>query len=763
MGKNKFKGNKAPYIPASNGSTAVITAPANEELPALRAAKERLEGENAELRSKLQPYLDVIGKAEKDAEEWVQLIKQDESTIREKSRRELEADMDRLRVTTQVEAERLRSEAQTEASSIKQDSETRAAEILQSAQNALNEAVVQAARITEEAEKKEKTKREELEAELDHRTQEALGHLQKDQSNLRVHQEALLTREKSVQKEEQRLSILREDVAFDLEGIQLRRAELEKRWNECSPDRLWMLERTLESERRKTESLSAVITDLQGQCDRFRRDQENMAGRSASALLAELESLRARTQEMAERSASLPSDHELSALRKDAAELRVVREQRDVLDRELRSQMEAAARQDLGMRELNQVKIEADALRILNDELQKQIQLNSKALTQRTGACFPELLRIDSVKRRPSGSSDKFKAADGNLLRSLVTHVRTHAASSTDKPLYYSEMDIRTFLAGLATSPLMILQGLSGTGKTSLPRVFAESVLAEHRKISVQSNWRDRHELLGYYNDFNKRFTETEFTQALYTAALPDEEDVPWFIVLDEVNLARIEYYFADFLSVLEEQDRSRWAVELMSFDPTTEGATGPFYLQQNRMLKIPENVWFIGTANQDESTFEITDKVYDRAQLIDFQHRHAQIAAAARGSVPRRISLRELHSAFDNARLQKNNCLDGAELEYLDRLDNFLVSEFDVTFGNRILDQIKSFVPVYVASGGTKSEGFDIQFSRKILRKLGSLHEPSARKSLDRLTEELGNSPRGWEPLRLSIDTVERITKKCL
>jgi len=763
MGKNKFKGNRAPYIPASNGSTAVITAPANDELPALRAAKERLEGENAELRAKLQPYLDVIGKAEKDAEDWIQLIKQDESTIREESRRQLDTEMDRLRVTAHEEAEKLRSDAHTVASTIKQDAETRADEILQSAQSILNEAKAKADRTTEDAENDAKTKREELEAEIAHRTQEALEHLEKDQSEVRKHQELLLAREKSVQKDEQRLLIIREDVTFDLEGIQLRRAELEKRWNECSPDRLWMLERTLESERRKGEGLAAVVTDLQAQCDRLRRDQENMAGRSASALLAELESLRTRTQEMAERFASLPSDHELSALRKDAAELRIVREQRDELDREVQSHMEAAARQDLGVRELNQVKIEADALRILNDELQKQIQLNSKALTQRTGACFPELLRIDSVKRPQRGSADKFRAADGNLLSSLVQHVRTYAASLSEKPLYYSDMDIRTFLAGLATSPLMILQGLSGTGKTSLPRIFAEAILAEHRKISVQSNWRDRHELLGYYNDFNKRFTETEFTQALYTAALPDEEDVPWFIVLDEVNLARIEYYFADFLSVLEEQDRSRWAVELMSFDPTTEGATGPFYLQQNRMLKIPENVWFVGTANQDESTFEITDKVYDRAQLIDFQHRHAKIAAAARGSVPRRISLRDLHSAFDNARLQKNNCLDGSDLEYLDRLDNFLVSEFDVTFGNRILDQIRSFVPVYVASGGTKSEGFDIQFSRKILRKLGSLHEPSARKSLDRLTEELGNSPRGWEPLLISIDTVERITKKCL
>jgi hypothetical protein len=101
--------------------------------------------------------------------------------------------------------------------------------------------------------------------------------------------------------------------------------------------------------------------------------------------------------------------------------------------------------------------------------------------------------------------------------------------------------------------------------------------------------------------------------------------------------------------------------------------------------------------------------------------------------------------------------------LAFLDRLDSFLVSEFDVTFGNRILDQIRSFVPVYVACGGTKSEAFDIQFSRKILRKLGSLHEPSAGKRLLSLTDELTRSPRGWDSLGISIDAVERIAKKCI
>jgi hypothetical protein len=235
---------------------------------------------------------------------------------------------------------------------------------------------------------------------------------------------------------------------------------------------------------------------------------------------------------MSDRLASLPSDEELSALRRDASELRVVREQRDELDRQLRTQAEAATRIDLGMRELNQVKIEAEALRVLNDELQKQLESNSKALTQRTGSCFPELLRIDSEWHRRPVRAERFNTPDGRLLSAIVTHVRTYAASLPDKPLYYSDLDIRTFIAGLATSQFMILQGLSGTGKTSLPRVFTEAIVGEHRKVSVQSNWRDRHELLGYYNDFNKRFTETEFTQALYTAAQPSEEDVPWLIVL---------------------------------------------------------------------------------------------------------------------------------------------------------------------------------------------------------------------------------------
>ena len=467
----------------------------------MKRAKELLESQNAELHAKLQPYLDIVGKAEKEAEEWVQLVKQDEARIREEARREQELEIERLLNTAREDADRIRSEADQDRLTTKQGVEDEVKAIRDAANKKLDDASSHAEHIIQDAETQAKSKLDGLESEFKKQTQKTIEQLGRDKSELEARETVVATRERTIESEEQRLSVLREDLEFDLDGIRLRRTELDKRWNECSPDRLWMLEQNLTTERRKVDSLGAVISELQAQCDHFRRDQENMAGRSAGALLAELESLRTRNREMEDRLASLPSDSELSLLRSDGAELRIVREQRDDLDRQLRAQLEATTRQDLSIRELNQAKVEAEAIRILNDELQNQIQLNSKALTQRTGACFPELLRIDSEKRPVPPSVERLKPSDGNFLSALTKHVRQYAASLPKKPLYYSELDIRTFIAGLATSPLLILQGLSGTGKTSLPQVFAEAISGGHRKICQGRSksrplWRSKREPL---------------------------------------------------------------------------------------------------------------------------------------------------------------------------------------------------------------------------------------------------------------------------
>ena len=150
-------------------------------------------------------------------------------------------------------------------------------------------------------------------------------------------------------------------------------------------------------------------------------------------------------------------------------------------------------------------------------------------------------------------------------LKGLVDHVKRYAASQS-KPLYYSDQDLRAFIAGLAASPLSILQGMSGTGKTSLPKIFCEAVMGEICVVPVESSWRDRNELLGYYNDFSKKFTAKEFTCDLYRAGCERYEDTIYFIVLDEMNLSRVEYYFADFLSVLEDK-KENWVIRLVDTD----------------------------------------------------------------------------------------------------------------------------------------------------------------------------------------------------
>ena len=191
-------------------------------------------------------------------------------------------------------------------------------------------------------------------------------------------------------------------------------------------------------------------------------------------------------------------------------------------------------------------------------------------------------------------------------------------------PLYYHENVIRSFIAGLAMSRLNILQGISGTGKTSLPEAFADAIGGHFQTIEVQSGWKDRQDLIGYYNTFEKKFYESDFLKALYKANTPQYRNKPFFIILDEMNLSHPEHYFADLLSLMEKTsfsdqklkicDKVNGKPELMIDEDST------FKLQ------IPENVWFIGTANHDETTLQFAPKTYDRANIMEMPKNHTSI-----------------------------------------------------------------------------------------------------------------------------------------
>ena len=193
-------------------------------------------------------------------------------------------------------------------------------------------------------------------------------------------------------------------------------------------------------------------------------------------------------------------------------------------------------------------------------------------------------------------------------LEELVELFRNFAASKLK--LYYTSNMIRLFISGLSATKLVILQGISGTGKTSLAYAWGKFIRNDAIIASVQPSWRDRTELFGYFNEFTKKFNETEVLKWMYLAGYTDDVYVT---VLDEMNIARVEYYFAEMLSILEMPSRDEWVIELVpsSWD------TDPKKLEAGK-LHIPGNMWYIVTINNDDSTFAVTDKVYDRAMPID-------------------------------------------------------------------------------------------------------------------------------------------------
>jgi hypothetical protein len=273
---------------------------------------------------------------------------------------------------------------------------------------------------------------------------------------------------------------------------------------------------------------------------------------------------------------------------------------------------------------------------------------------------------------------------------------------------------------------------MSGTGKSSLPREFGEYIGGVTSRIPVQSSWKDRNDLLGFYNDFEKRYKETDFLKAVYSA-VKDKDNIHC-ILLDEMNLSRIEYYFADILSILEDPKPENWKISLVSDAASVKGEM-PASIHDGE-LRLTENIWFAGTANKDDSTFTITDKVYDRAIVLDFKERAQKTNMSQMQNKSKNMNFEEFH------KLLKNSVNYSSEEEkkindMIEELDFLMQDHFEISFGNRISSQIEKFVPAYKNCGGTIEEAFDILFSTKVLRKIQG-YDKSTEKGLVDLHKKL-------------------------
>ena len=332
---------------------------------------------------------------------------------------------------------------------------------------------------------------------------------------------------------------------------------------------------------------------------------------------------------------------------------------------------------------------------------------------------------------------------NGISLEEFTEGYRLYAASNLQ--LYYTPEIVRRFVAGMASSKLLILEGISGTGKTSLPYSFSRYMNNPATIVSVQPSFRDRTELLGYFNEFSKRFNETEFLRALYEANYRQD---PTLIVLDEMNLARIEYYFAEMLSVLEMPSKDEWVLDLVP----TAWQGDPERLQDGK-LPVSDTTWFIGTANNDDSTFTITDKVYDRAMPIELNDRADAFECELHPQCF--ITAEHLQALFEQAKL--DHPISEEMLDNLEKLDSYLSTRFKFSFGNRIIKQMYDFVPVYVACGGTELGGMDYIIARKVLKKFESMNVNFVRDEITGLIEYI-EKLFGAAGMPDSVDYLRRI-----
>ena len=173
---------------------------------------------------------------------------------------------------------------------------------------------------------------------------------------------------------------------------------------------------------------------------------------------------------------------------------------------------------------------------------------------------------------------------------------------------------IENFYLSLKSKPFVILAGTSGTGKTRLVRLFAEAIGANYKLVSVRPDWSDSSDLFGHVN-LKGEFVPGAIIDYIHEAAKPENINIPYFLCLDEMNLARVEYYLSDFLSIIETRHREdgRVVTDEIILDKAVSVTYGKVIL--------PENLYVIGTVNMDETTFPFSKKVLDRANTIEFSY----------------------------------------------------------------------------------------------------------------------------------------------
>lgn len=301
------------------------------------------------------------------------------------------------------------------------------------------------------------------------------------------------------------------------------------------------------------------------------------------------------------------------------------------------------------------------------------------------------------------------------------------------KGFVYDEKLLKNFYLSLKSKPFVLLAGTSGTGKTRLVRLFAEAIGAygsgRYKQVAVKPDWSDSMDLFGHVNLDNK-FVPGAIVEFIKKAS-DDPNKLPYILCLDEMNLARVEYYFSDFLSIMETRDLVEEEIVTDNLVPKIcySGDNDAEKLYSN--LMIPENLYIIGTVNMDETTFPFSKKVLDRANTIEFSYVDFNLPESISPNEAEVVEVKNDFLRSDYLKL-RTDCIDKWEAVKKFNEDiakiNRVLEMSDSHFGYRMRDEI-IFYMLYNDEFGLleEKEAFDNQIMQKILPRIQGSAESTA------------------------------------
>lgn len=223
--------------------------------------------------------------------------------------------------------------------------------------------------------------------------------------------------------------------------------------------------------------------------------------------------------------------------------------------------------------------------------------------------------RVGDNKFELTMKGDEIEVTEEKKTKEIIEQVKAYIAA---RGFSYDAGLIENFYLSLRSKPFVILAGTSGTGKTRLVRLFAEAIGAAYEQVAVRPDWSDSTDLFGHV-DLNGRFVPGKILEFLSEAQ--QNPEIPFMLCLDEMNLARVEYYLSDFLSVIETREWMSGKIVTDHLISEKDFGTDDGAREKYGEIRFPDNLYIVGTVNMDETTFPFSRKVLDRANTIEFDY----------------------------------------------------------------------------------------------------------------------------------------------